>query len=335
MIKLDKVKIITKLDYVTYFNEEIFEKTIKNKRVEKYTFYQKTPYSLFIGLDILANELILEFTGKILKDDYPKLINKDTIQQCFEEILKMGVCSFDVEAVMANHYVCKVDVCCDFECKDITEVSTYIKSNIRSYTRYTAKKLYNGNFIVERNVTTKGRKRRLTLYDKSKELMQSANRAFRATLADEGAMIDYFTDKARFEMNLNSMEQIREAFGVEDTTLQTILDSECNPIVGFLDEVLEDDSVATRHNARRDYINELILADCGYNLERVEATMRKFYAPGTKMRQVMQPFRELLPRIRTSAIIKELTKPNLFQLLMEFIFVILAFDSFIRHTFFL
>lgn len=331
MIKLDKVKIITKLDYVTYFNEEIFEKTIKNKRVEKYTFYQKTPYSLFIGLDILANELILEFTGKILKDDYPKLINKDTIQQCFEEILKMGVCSFDVEAVMANHYVCKVDVCCDFDCKDIAEVSTFIKSNIRSYNRYTAKRLFNGNFIVERNVTTKGRKRRLTLYDKGKELMQSANRAFRATLADEGAMIDYFTNKARFEMNLNSMEQIREAFGVEDTTLQTILDSECNPIVGFLDEVLEDDSVATRHNARRDYINELILADCGYNLERVEATMRKFYAPGTKMRQVMQPFRELLPRIHASSIIKQLTKPNLFQLLMEFIFVIIALDSIIRH----
>ena len=331
MIKLDKVKIITKLDYVTYFNEEIFEKTIKNKRVEKYTFYQKTPYSLFIGLDILANELILEFTGKILKDDYPKLINKDTIQQCFEEILKMGVCSFDVEAVMANHYVCKVDVCCDFECKDITEVSTYIKSNIRSYNRYTAKRLFNGNFIVERNVTTKGRKRRLTLYDKSKELIQSANRAFRASLKDEGAVMDYFAGKARFEMNLNSMEQIREAFGVEDTTLQTILDSECNPIVRFLDEVLEDDSVATRHNARRDYINELILADCGYNLERVEATMRKFYAPGTKMRQVMQPFRELLPRIHASSIIKQLTKPNLFQYLTEFIFVIIALDSIIRH----
>ena len=330
MIKLDKVKIITNLDYVTYFNEEKFEKTIKNKRVEKYTFYQKTPYSLFIGLDILANELILEFTGKILKDDYPKLINKDTIQQCFEEILKMGVCSFDVEAVMANHYVCKVDVCCDFECKDITEVSTFIKSNIRSYNRYTAKRLFNGNFIVERNVTTKGRKRRLTLYDKSKELMQSANRAFRASLKDEGAVMEHFTDKVRFEMNLNSLEQIREAFGVEDTTLQTILGSERNPIVGFLDEVLED-SVATRHSARRDYINELILADCGYNLERVEATMRKFYAPGTKMRQVMQPFRELLPRIHASSIIKQLTKPNLFQLLMEFIFVVIALDSIIRH----
>ena len=315
MIKLDKVKIITKLDYVTYFNEEIFEKTIKNKRVEKYTFYQKTPYSLFIGLDILANELILEFTGKILKDNYPKLINKDTIQQCFEEILKMGVCSFDVEAVMANHYVCKVDVCCDFEYKDIAEVCTYIKSNIRSYTRYTAKKLYNGNFIVERNVTTKGRKRRLTLYDKSKELMQSANKSFRASLKDEGATMDYFTDKARFEMNLNSMEQIREAFGVEDTTLQTILDSECNPIVRFLDEVLEDDSVATRHNARRDYINELILADCGYNLERVEATMRRFYAPGTKMRQVMQPFRDLLIQISKAS--DWITKHNLLEHLRD------------------
>lgn len=315
MIKLDKVKIITKLDYVTYFNEEKFEKTIKNKRVEKYTFYQKTPYSLFIGLDILANEFIVEFTGKILKDDYPKLITQDTIGQCFEEILKMRVCNFDVEAVMANHYVCKVDVCCDFECKDVAEVSTYIKSNIRSYTRYTAKKLYNGNFIVERNVTTKGRKRRLTLYDKSKELMQSANRAFRATLADEGAMIDYFTDKARFEMNLNSMEQIREAFGVDDTTLQVILGSECNPIVGFLDEVLEDDSVATRHNARRDYINELILADCGYSLERVEATMRKFYAPGTKMRQVMQPFRELLIQISKAS--DWITKHNLLEHLRD------------------
>lgn len=315
MIKLDKVKIITNLDYVTYFNEEIFEKTIKNKRVEKYTFYQKTPYSLFIGLDILANELILEFTGKILKDDYPKLINKDTIQQCFEEILKMGICSFDIDAVMANHYVCKVDVCCDFECKDISEVSTYIKSNIRSYTRYTAKKLYNGNFIVERNVTTKGRKRRLTLYDKGKELMQSANRAFRATLVDEGAVMDYFSGKARFEMNLNSMEQIREAFGIAGTTLQEILGGDCNPIVDFLNEVLEEESVASQQASKKEYVNALILADCGFDLERVEAKMRGFYAPGTKMRQVMKPFRVLLSQMGKTS--DWIAKHHLLELLRD------------------
>lgn len=320
MIRLDKVKIISNLDYVKDFNDELFEKTIKNQSIEKYTFFQKIPYSLFIGLDFLANEFILEFTAKILKDDYPRLINSDTIKQCFEEILAIGVCDFDIEAVMTNHYVCKVDVCCDFECKDTSELSTYIKSNIRNYNRYTAKKLYNGNFIVERNVTTKGRKRRLTLYDKGKELMLAVNKPFRAVLQDETAVIDYFAGKARFEMNLNSMEQIREAFGIQDTTLPAVLTANYNPIVNFLDEILEDESIVGEQTSKKDYINALILADCGFDLERVEAKMRGFYSQGTRMRQIMKPFRELLIRMGKAS--DWITKHHLLEILLDITIIV-------------
>ena len=93
------------------------------------------------------------------------------------------------------------------------------------------RQMRNGNFVVEKNVTTKQYKKRLTIYDKEKEMKKNENRRFvREYDVDESV----FRSKCRFEMNLNSVAQIKSALGIESNDLQSVLGAERNPIAEFL-----------------------------------------------------------------------------------------------------
>lgn len=79
MLKFDKFKIVSDLKNIKIYDENRFNKIIKNNIVTELIFNISNPYSLCIKLDYVANELVIEFSGKILKDDYPKLISTDTM----------------------------------------------------------------------------------------------------------------------------------------------------------------------------------------------------------------------------------------------------------------
>ena len=69
------MKLITSIDYISNINSTIFLATTNLDEVLYYKYQQDKPYSLLILIDYSHNELVLEFTGKILKEDYPQLIN--------------------------------------------------------------------------------------------------------------------------------------------------------------------------------------------------------------------------------------------------------------------
>ena len=82
MIKFDKMKLITSIDYISDINVSVFLTSVKNDEVLSYKYQQDKPYSLLILVDYSHNELVLEFTGKILLDKYSQLINSETIKDC-------------------------------------------------------------------------------------------------------------------------------------------------------------------------------------------------------------------------------------------------------------
>ena len=82
MIKLDKIKLVTHIDYIQIDNENAFEKIIRNNNIVQLKYHQQIP-SLYIELDFLDNELVIEFSGKILGKDYHKLISKRYNQTMF------------------------------------------------------------------------------------------------------------------------------------------------------------------------------------------------------------------------------------------------------------
>lgn len=234
---------------------------------------------------------------------YKQLISKETIKECFENINSIGVCLLDAEAIMEDAEVVKCDVTCDVPCNDVAKVTAFIRGNICNYNQYTAKRLRNGNFIIEKNVTTRQYKKRLTIYDKGKEMRKNENMRF---MKDCGMAGNTFENLCRFEMNLDSQKQIRSALNVPDTMLLTVLNAEATPIEDFIDEVIADNRNGTIiQTDKTAYITELVLRDCDYDLAAVEAKMRTFHSKDTNMSKVMKPYREALAKTNTQGFKKD------------------------------
>lgn len=296
MITFDKIKLVADISAVVEFDENQFERTEKSGS-RTYKFYQESPYLLTIKIDCPEKEVVIEFTGKILGADYPKLISLNTIRQCFQAINSMGLITLDVEAMMDADVV-KCDVTKDIHSKDIPRLTNYVRQHISSYQRYVCRRLRNNNLVVEKNVTSRKIMKRMTIYDKGKEMQKVENQRFIERYGLEGA----FDGICRFEMNLNSKHQIRNALGTSNTKLQSVLSSEANPIADFLDEVIDNTQTSEAMTDKKTYITMLVLKDCDFDLEKVEAKMRQLYTSrGTNISTIMQPYRQMMEQLNSPA----------------------------------
>ena len=296
MITFDKLKLVADITAVIEFDDSQFEKTEKNGSCT-YKYYQDVPYLLAIKIDCPEKEVVIEFTGKILGSDYPKLISMNTIRQCFQAINSTGIVTLDVE-VMMDADVVKCDVTKDIHTDDVPKLTNYVRQHISNYQKYICRKLRNNNLVVEKNVVTRKMKKRMTIYDKGKEMQKVENQRFVEAYGLEGA----FDGICRFELNLNSKEQIRNALGSSNTKLQSVLSSNANPITDFLDEVIGSTPEPTSMTDKKSYVTMLVLKDCDYDLEKVEAKMRQFYTSrGTNINVIMQPYRQMMEQMNSAA----------------------------------
>lgn len=296
MITFDKLKLVADITAVVEFDDSQFEKTEKNGSYT-YKYYQDVPYLLAIKIDCPEKEVVIEFTGKILGSDYPKLISMNTIRQCFQAINSTGIVTLDVE-VMMDADVVKCDVTKDIPTDDVPKLTNYVRQHISNYQKYICRKLRNNNLVVEKNVVTRKMKKRMTIYDKGKEMQKVENQRFVEAYGLEGA----FDGICRFELNLNSKEQIRNALGSSNTKLQSVLSSNANPITDFLDEVIGSTPESTSMTDKKSYVTMLVLKDCDYDLEKVEAKMRQFYTSrGTNINVIMQPYRQMMEQMNSAA----------------------------------
>ena len=307
MLTFDKLKLVTKIDYIQIDDIDGFQQIIKNNTLKELKYNITYPYLLYIEIDYLENELVIEFSGKILGSDYKKLISTETIRQCFENINSLEICTLDVEAILTDAIVVKCDVTKDVNCADVPAVSAFIKDNVRSYNQFSVKCLRNGNLTIEKNVTTRQAKKRLTVYDKGKEMSKMENKRF---LEKYDAVEEDFREVCRFEMNLNSIAQIKSTLGIADAQLMTALTANGNPIAEFIDEIVTDGDCAPLTN-KQTYMTALVLQDCHNDLAEVEAKMRQIYSTGTNISKIMKPYRDALAKKNKS----KFTKTDLLQML--------------------
>lgn len=317
MIKLDKIKIVSSIDYIKIIDENRFDIYCKENDIVSYKFTQIQPYLLYVEANIKNQELIVEFTGKLLKDDYPSLINIDNIKDCLLSINELGFSLLDVDNILISGEVVKVDVSQDVPYPDCGELTKMIQANISNFRKYLPR-IINRNFTIEKNVVTKSYKCRLTVYDKNKELKRVENKLFLSQLLDKQKLLNYFEGKVRFEMNLNSKEQIRKALHITDLSVDSVLSANVNPIWEFLDQILVDaDSIDI--TAKCDDLKELLrgalLQVCDYDIKKVEAQLRLHSSPNTHISQTLKPFRELLKKINNTPTLP--LKQTLQSLLLE------------------
>lgn len=296
MLQFDKIKIVTSLEYIEIIDEDAFERKEQCGELLSLHYKKTVPFQLYIKVNYEDDELVIEFTGKLVGKHYQKLISLETIDEYFETINKIGICTLDIDGIVHNAEVVSCDVTRDVDCENIPRMTKFINGNVKNRNRYVCRAKVNGNFIIEKNVDSPAYKRRLTIYDKYREMNLTKNRQFRKMFDIPD---DEFKDKCRLEMNLTSKEQIRAALRIEDTDLMTVLSASADPITEFLDEVLADTPESSvKLTNRKEYYASLVLRDCNYNLEAVEAKLR-YYAGdkrGYHPQRDMAIFRELMNR---------------------------------------
>lgn len=292
VIKLDKLKIVVNEKYITNINEDVFTTIIKNGQIVEYRYEQQYPYLLYIEKDLTEHELVIEFTGKILQEQYPLLISKDTIRQCFDNINILGICHIDVSNIITAAQVVKADVTQDICCGDYEQLIGSLRTSIKNHNKYLSR-VVNGTFVIEKNVVTRSCKLRMTIYNKAAEMCLKANQDFLTQLPNTEEIVEYFADKVRFELNLNSKEQIRKQLNVNNTMLYDVLHSKINPIVNFMDKVFEDEP-APQGLKLRDLERLALLEKMGMDVQKLEMIVRQHSSPKSHISQLMSPYRNLL-----------------------------------------
>lgn len=295
MLKIDKIKIVSNIRNISNINEDKFTTIIKDGCITEQKFTSLSPYLLYIEADLREQELVIEFSSKILHNNYPHSINITNIRECLSNINALGLCHLDIDSIMEDNSVVKVDVCQDIDYSDCKSLCKSIRSSISNYRAYTAK-LNGTNLTIDKTAYTKSLKRRIIIYDKAKELKKATNRRFIESLTDKQTILDHFNGKTRFEMNLNSKEQIRQCLKVTDTSIDAVLNSEADPIWDFLSEALDDGEISSRSRSLTEFKNILLLKYCNNDLAKVEAVVREHCSPNTHISQVMKPYRELLAK---------------------------------------
>lgn len=287
MITLDKIKLANSLDCMKKVDPANFYMKTKDDEVVSMKLTMKQPFALDIEINYEKEEVVIEFTGKVLGERYPELISLDTIQDCFERINALGYCYIDGEKMMKADVV-KCDVTKDVPIPDTSSLNRYIRGHIRNYQAYVCRLNRNGNLIVEKNVTCRASKRRVTLYDKGEEMKRSSEQNFVLRYGLENR----FDGICRIEMNLNSQQAIRDVLDVTGTSLSEVLRSTRNPIQDFLSDIIQDDTEPNVSDTWKTYWQILVLQDCAYDLAKVEAKLREYKGGG--IAKAITPFRELM-----------------------------------------
>jgi len=297
VITFDKMKIITSINYISDINPKSFVAMTKFNEVLYYKYQQDKPYSLLILVDYNHNELVLEFTGKILLDKYSQLINRETIKDSLNNINKLNICRLDVEAILYNAEVVKCDITKDIE-TDINVINSTIRQNLTNYRKWTVKQ-YNSGIVLENVVSTPRYKKRLAIYNKCKELEKVNNINFIASLDTKNEILSYFKGKVRFELNINTKQQIRQLLNIPNNNIQNVLNATANPILTVIDEAVKYEPQQHKAQTLRDYEHELLLRDCGFDLVKVEAKVRALSSKNTSIKRLMQPYKELYKQINS------------------------------------
>ena len=228
------------------------------------------PFNLFIAVSKPKQTLTLEFSSKILGEDYPKLISKYTIRQCLENINKLGICRIDVDGILKNYRRYKWDY--------------YDSEGI--------------DFI--RDVKSSKCKECIRIYRKEKEIIKSKNKDFLSILPNKWEVVKQFNGVTRFEVKLETIGKVRSYLNLKDTYINDVLNAEANPILTMYDRVFGHTSDVPEIQADTfdDFAMQKILNAYHGDIKTIEMTLKPLYASRSgfdkRMTKIRQTWEKML-----------------------------------------
>lgn len=265
-----------------------------------YEYEQKVPFHFFVKLD--DKYAHIDFTGKALLDDYPALISAANVSKCFLNI--NHTCPVDIayDSVIKDAVVLKCDVTTDVSF-DRPLKEAIKKVIIRNNAKWTVAEHADYKIKFQNQVLTKRKRASLVIYDKAHEMTFANNRPFLNAVDNADEMMSYFSDKIRFELNLQSVDRIRLYFNVTDISLHNILQADCDPIQTAIDEIFEQDIFAALrpHCSNVKAMEHLLLyAACNYDLSTLETLVRSVMPANYSISRLMEPYKALAANISAS-----------------------------------
>ena len=214
--------------------------------------------------------MTLEFSSKILLEDYPKLISRDTIRQCLINLNNLGICRVDIDSILHTGCITKADITKDIKIPLTDNILSALNGNVGMYRRYKWKYYRKTGIEFSRDIKD----------DKGTELKVNAeSRKFLSMLTNHEEIENHFDGMVRFEISLTSTAKIQEFLNIQDTYINKFFKADANPILDMFDKIF---SVKSNHiDFQRSTYNEWsmgIIYDYFHgDLKRIEQNIRNVY----------------------------------------------------------
>ena len=308
IITFDRIKIKSNYKYLLEPKVK-FNEMFHSRSGEKIGLYYSSkddinvPYNLYIAISYPKQTLTLEFSSKILKENYPYLISKDNIKECLTNINQLNICDIDVDSILSDGAVTSVDVTYDADLILNDSYLNTLNSQVNNYRRFKWTHYDKEGITFTKDVKSKDCTETITLYNKEKEISISHNKEFLSSLSQPEQIINYFKGKTRFEITLNTPKKILNYLNLVDTKISSVLNSDTNPILIQFDKVFGN-SITTISDATfdnyEDWAMKTILESYKGDLKRLEQDVRSKFSSRSGAAKRMKKFNTVY-RVMTSA----------------------------------
>lgn len=250
MVNLDSNKIMLPIDCLSHWQKDSFDERVLSKGgrelQRKYSISNPIPGLKSIEINPGANKVVIETSAKILKDNYLKGINLNTIDQVIETINTTGLTDIKPGAIdQAQVFSC--DTTQNIAWNEKTSFSQLIHSiQLCSVNPKYSNDLFNerGNKGLVFTGNQKSVKVRMILYDKYTELTyKKTNAEFLKSCANGNKLLASAKGIIRVEQNNTSFSAIRKRFSIPDNSLVSVLKSSANPNYKLLDSITSMHSI--------------------------------------------------------------------------------------------
>jgi len=254
MIRLDSCKFLIDFEVIEDIKLQHFDSEIRMNGASQILKQKRVLSSDYkvIGLkniEVTTNNLIIELSAKILKENYYEGINKNTVSQMVDNINGCKSIKLNANKFIDSAKVLRCDVTDNLKVKNnvndyLSLLNTYKVNSDYLVSFYNRKA--GSSIVFDRNV--KSYKERLTLYDKEKEIYRDKELI---KLFDQEAL-NRFNNVLRCEQNIVSFSKIREKLHINSIDLKDVLNSKELVNYNTFTNITKENKALTLFNSYKD-----------------------------------------------------------------------------------
>ena len=193
------------------------------------------PFSLYIHANRQSKRMTIEFSSKLLLEDYPLLISEDTFPQALRNIEGLGICKLNVEAIIEDCYFNKLHATKDVDMELTESILNTLNLCTGNYRRYKWKRYMGEGICFKKDVKSKDCKEELNIYNKEVEILTSKNKPFLKMVRNPTEIMAYYEKKTRFELKMETKRMIMKKLKIPDTSYYSVMHGNPNVLLEQFD----------------------------------------------------------------------------------------------------